>query len=95
MEYRRKISREEAEEGYIFITKEALKIFPPIDRKFYLVENKKETAAKVRAVSCICMGPEQPHQHYHLYYQPLKKGEVVVIRSGEKSKYTIKREKAT
>ncbi|MEM4266715.1 MAG: hypothetical protein QW404_01515 [Candidatus Nanoarchaeia archaeon] len=95
MEYRRKISREEAEEGYILITKDALKMFPPIDRKFYLVENKKETPVKVRAISCICMGPEEPHQHYHLHYKPLKKGEVIVIRSGEKSKYTIKREKPT
>lgn len=95
MEYRRKISKEEAEEGYVFVTKDALKMFPEIDRKFYLIEGKKETPVKIRAVSCICMGPEEPHQHYHLVYGPLKKGEVVTIRSGEKSKYTIKREKTT
>ncbi len=95
MEYRRKISKEEAEEGYVFITKEALKMFPEIDRKFYLIEGKKETPAKVRAVSCICMGPEEPHKHYHIQYSPLKKGETVTIRQGEKSKYTIKREKTT
>lgn len=95
MEYRRKISKEEADEGYILITKEALKMFPEKDRKFYLVENKKETPAKIRAVSCICMGPEQPHQHYHLVYGPLTKGETVIIRPGQKSQYTIKREKTT
>lgn len=95
MEYRRKISKEEAEEGYIFITQDALQMFPQIDRKFYLVEARKETPVKVRAVSCICRGPEEPHQHYHLNYRPLTKGEVIVIRQGEKSRYTIKREKTT
>ena len=76
-EYRRKISREEAEQGYI------------------LIENKKETPAKVKAVSCICQGPEEPHQHYQLSYSPLTKGEIIVIRPGEKSMYTLKREKTT
>ncbi len=93
MEYQRRITKEEAEEGYIFITQDALKMFPEVDRKFYLVENKKETPVKVRSVSCICMGPEQPHKHYHLGYSPLTKDEVITIRSGAKSKYSIKREK--
>ncbi len=94
-EYRRKISSEEANEGYILIEKSELRMFPEIDRKFYLIEGKKETPAKVRAVSCICMGPEKPHQHYHLSYEPLTKGEIIVIRQGQKSKYTLKREKTT
>jgi hypothetical protein len=95
MEYTRKISKEEAEQGYILIEKTALNIFPEVDRKFYLVENQKETPVKVRAVSCICRGPDEPHQHHHLSYSPLRKGETVTIRSGERSIYTIKREKTT
>lgn len=95
MEYRRKVGSEEASEGYILITKDALKMFPEVDRKFYLVEGKKETPVKVRAVSCICMGPEEPHQHFRLAYKPLAKGEVIIIRPGEKSKYALRREKLT
>lgn len=93
MEYKRVISKDEAEKGYILILKEFLPMFPEVDRKFYLVENRKESSVKIRAISCICRGPEDPHQHYHLFYEPLKEGEVITIKSGERSKYLIKREK--
>lgn len=92
-EYVRKLSRDEAREGFIFLTKDAMKLFPAVGDPFSLRLGDKMARAQVRAVPCTCVG--SPHEHYHLVFDErppsldLAKGQVVVIRLEGEGKYTL------
>ncbi|MBK9610475.1 hypothetical protein [Candidatus Amarobacter glycogenicus] len=72
--YERKISSEEAAEGYVLVEKAALKFFPAIGHRFGLIESGETASAKVEARDCECRGPEKPHQHYFIRRGGLAKG---------------------
>ena len=72
--YERKISSEEAREGYIFVEKSSLAFFPPVGQAFDLADGGGTTQATVEARDCECRGPEKPHQHYFIRRGGLAQG---------------------
>ncbi len=82
--YRRRISAEEAREGFVFITKDAVRFFPPVGEEFEVRAAGATGRTRLAAVPCQCVG--EPHEHYHLgglsdaLPFPLVKGSRVEIR---------------
>ncbi len=64
--YRRRISSEEAREGYILVLKDRLLFFPPIGERFTITGQGFHTDAAVEARPCVCRGPGLPHEHYFI-----------------------------
>ncbi len=88
--YRRRLSKEESREKFIFVTKGRWNFFPPPGEHFSLRWGHKEFTLYVEAVPCCCVG--KPHMHYHLSLEELVPtldlwpGKVLLIgREGEKS----------
>lgn len=77
--YERKLSAEEAREGYVLVEKNRLKFFPPVGQPFELLAEATRTAARVEARDCECRGPEKPHQHYFIRSGGLAAGQRVVL----------------
>jgi len=77
--YNRKISLEEASEGYIMVLKDRLAFFPALGETFQI----SGFPAKVEARGCECQGREKPHEHYFIRRAGLAKGQVVrIARNG-------------
>lgn len=82
--YDRKISSEEAAEGYIMVFKDQLAFFPALGVAFPL----DGANAKVESRHCECRGPESPHEHYFIRRPGLAKGQrVSITRTG--AAYTL------
>ena len=64
--YTRKISAEEAKEGYLLLTKDRLKDFPPVGEDFILIAGEAEGEARVDSYRCTCQGPRRPHDHWFI-----------------------------
>jgi hypothetical protein len=62
--YRRKISAEEVTEGYIFVTKDAVGFFPPMEEDFIIIWPEGTGTVRLTSVPCSCVLP--PHQHFRL-----------------------------
>ncbi|MGB8657771.1 MAG: hypothetical protein WCE90_08305 [Candidatus Zixiibacteriota bacterium] len=77
--YTRKISSEEAREGYILVLKDKLPFFPPIGEEFDLTRGGKKKKAKVESYHCTCRGPDLPHEHYFIRWKGLKAKDRVEI----------------
>ena len=77
--YTRKISTEEASEGYILVLKNKLNFFPPIGKQFIIMHVNQERKVKVESYSCTCQGPDAPHEHYFIRWKGLKAKEKVKI----------------
>lgn len=73
--YTRKVSSEEAREGFLLVEKRALSFFPPVGEPFELDGRD----ACIDAVPCTCRGPELPHEHWHLRLPGLEKGQRITI----------------
>jgi hypothetical protein len=78
--YGRKISSEEAREGYVMIMKNKLAFFPPVGEAFYLVHDNVRSRARVESYRCTCRGPDLPHQHYFIRWKGLKVRDKIEIR---------------
>ena len=78
-DYVRKISTKEAQEGYIFILKNKLSLFPPLHEEFNLTPNNSPRKVMVESYSCSCRGPDKPHEHYFIRWAGLKSGDKVKI----------------
>lgn len=72
--YDRKISSEEAREGYVLVDKSRLSFFPRVGQQFQLKFGATQRAAAVEARACACRGPEKPHEHYFIRVEGLPKG---------------------
>jgi hypothetical protein len=80
----RKISTEEAAEGYIMVPKNELGYFPPINKSFLLIDEGKHRKTKVESYHCECRGPKKPHEHYFLKKSGLQKwNNVEICKEGE------------
>jgi hypothetical protein len=94
-QYRRKLSAEEAREGYIMIMKNALSLFPKVGKPFKLKVGEKSYEARVDAVECWCRGPDKPHYHYRIDTSSLRdvvpthRGTTVVITKTGDEEYTL------
>lgn len=60
------ITQAEALDKQIIIPKQALKVFPKPWKEFMLKFGKEKYTTKIEALSCSCMGPQKPHDHYWL-----------------------------
>jgi len=77
--YQRKISSEEAREGYILVEKARLSFFPPVGATFELADGDSSRRARVESYHCECRGPDKPHEHYFIRCDNLARGERVTI----------------
>lgn len=94
-QYRRKVSAEEVQEGFIMVLKDSLKFFPKIDKPFKVKIDNEEFETMVEAYDCWCMGPRKPHMHYKIPIRkfqakfPIHRGSTVTFtRTGDKV-YTL------
>ena len=89
--YERKISSEEARDGYFLVLKNKLSYFPSAGSLFSVKVGAKEKKASVQSYHCECRGSQEPHEHYFVRWPGLAKGDKVVIRkSGKQSnRYSI------
>jgi hypothetical protein len=78
--YSRKVSSEEAREGYLLVLRNKLQLFPPLGRRFDLVQNDVVDEARVESYRCTCRGPELPHEHYFIRWKGLRPKDIVEIR---------------
>jgi len=78
--YERKISSEEAKEGYFLVLKNKLSFFPEIGSQFSVKMGAKKKKALVESYHCECQGPDEPHEHYFVKWSGLAKGDHVVVR---------------
>jgi len=85
--YIRKLPPSSAQEKFIFITKDALKLFPTVGTSFNFRVGEKQFKAYIEGKSCLCMGPDKPHEHYYLEGGGLKE----TLPWGKISEVTITR----
>ena len=78
--YSRKISSEEAAEGYVLVLKSKLSFFPPLGKTFQLVQDGKQRRVRVESYRCACRGPDLPHEHYFIRWKGLRSGDKLEIR---------------
>ncbi len=86
----RKISAEEAAEGYIMIPKNELGFFPLVNKNFQLFDEGKQRKAKIKTYHCECRGPEKPHEHYFLIKSGLQKYDNVEIYKDNGAIFSLK-----
>jgi hypothetical protein len=77
--YRRRVSTEEAREGYVLILKSRLGSFPAIGEPFTLALGGASCRTSVEAMPCTCRGPERPHEHYLVRWPGLRAGQHIAI----------------
>jgi hypothetical protein len=75
VDYRRRISSEEAREGYILIEKARLTFFPRVGETFRFDDRGAAREATVESYHCECRGPDKPHEHYFIRTAGLTAGE--------------------
>lgn len=83
----RKISKKEADKGFIFILKSKLSFFPK--STFEVSDGNKTLLREIKSYPCLCRGPELPHEHYYISWEGLKAGTIIELRKGESGEYWI------
>jgi hypothetical protein len=78
--YSRRISSEEAREGYILVLKNKLPFFPHLEEGFDLIHADVRGRVRVESYRCTCRGPNLPHEHYFIPWKGLNAGDRVEIR---------------
>jgi hypothetical protein len=78
--YSRKVSSEEAREGYLLVLKNMLQLFPPLGKRFDLVQDDVVNRTRVESYRCTCRGPDLPHEHYFIRWKGLRPKDRVEIR---------------
>lgn len=93
MIFSRKISIDEEQKNAVLVDKSKLKQFPDLGKEFKVKIGKKLTSAHVNAVSCFCVGPEKPSEHYYLHLfsdLQFKKGQEVKLSKNPKGTFELK-----
>ncbi len=83
--YTRKVSAEEAREGYILVLKSGLRFFPKVWAGFELIDAGRRTEARVESRACTCRGRDLPHEHYFIRRSGLAPGDRVEIEKDSPS----------
>lgn len=78
--YFKKVTAEEAREGYLLVLKNYLSYFPNVRKSFSLVKDGHSRRARIESYPCICRGPEEPHKHFFIRSSGLRVGDRVVVR---------------
>ncbi|MGA9406504.1 MAG: hypothetical protein WBW71_05150 [Bacteroidota bacterium] len=84
--YERKISSEEAMNGYFLVLKNRLPFFPSIGSPFSVNVGAVKKKTVVESYHCECRGPEEPHDHYFVRWPGLAKGDRIFVRKNAKDK---------
>ena len=77
--YVRRVSAEEAREGFVLVLKNRLDLFPPVGTPFHVVHQGRRVKTRIAAVPCTCRGPELPHDHYRIHLTGLRAGDRVSL----------------
>ncbi|UTB33776.1 MAG: hypothetical protein NKF70_06115 [Methanobacterium sp. ERen5] len=85
--YSRKISKKEADNGFIFILKSKLSYFPK--SSFTLSDGDITEVREIKSYSCTCRGPDKPHNHYYISWDNLEVGNIIEIRKNDSGDYSI------
>ena len=89
--YSRKISSKEAEKGIIFILKNRLSFFPPLNHKFELIDEEILKEVSLLSYPCTCRGLDRPHEHYFIEFKGLEAGNKIEITKNDiDEKYYLK-----
>ena len=89
--YSRKISTQEAREGYVMVLKNRLSLFPHLGKSFDLKSGSSVHKVSVQSYHCSCQGPDLPHEHYYIRCEGLRKGLKVTIEKGkQEGEYSIR-----
>jgi hypothetical protein len=80
VDYRRRVSNEEAREGYLLIEKARLTYVPKPGQPFTLDDRGSTRQATVESYACTCRGPEKPHEHWFIRIPGLAAGEQWKVR---------------
>jgi hypothetical protein len=83
--YSKKITAEEEDSGYVIVLKDKLSFFPPMGRRFQMIQNGRSRRALVESYPCTCRGPELPHSHFFVRVKALRSGDRVTIRKDSKT----------
>ena len=78
--YSKKVTSEEAREGYLLVLRNQLSFFPGAGRPFRLVRDGRSTRVKAESYHCTCRGPEEPHRHFFIRSKGLKTGDQVIVQ---------------
>ena len=62
----RKITADEAMDGYLLIEKAWLKKLPAPGTPFQLKLGNSHLKVQIASMPCTCRGPDKPHEHYKL-----------------------------
>ena len=81
--YSRKISSKEAKKGFIFILKNRLSFFPPLNHTFEIVNGEISKEVNIQSYPCTCRGPDRPHEHYFIEFEGLKAGNKIEITKND------------
>jgi len=90
--YSRRISAEEAREGYVLVLKNKLSFFPSLGTGFELVKPDLRRKVRVEFYRCTCRGRDLPHEHYFIRWRGLRAKDRVEIRKDarKQAKYLIR-----
>jgi hypothetical protein len=90
--YTRKISSEEAREGYVLVLKNYLSFFPRLRKTFELIHNDERRKVRVESYRCTCRGPDLPHEHYFIRWKGFRRGDKLEIQEDEEKlgRYVIR-----
>lgn len=83
--YVRRVSSEEAREGFVLVLKDHLDVFPQPGVPFHVVHDGRRLRVRVTTVPCECRGPEAPHEHYHIRWSGLRPGERITFHRDPES----------
>ncbi|MEX1277223.1 MAG: hypothetical protein WEB62_04330 [Bacteroidota bacterium] len=83
LSYRRRISTQEAREGYIFVLKNRLSFFPHPGKPLILDGGTQNRTGTVESYACTCQGPDLPHDHFFIRWSGLRRGDLLVFRKVE------------
>ena len=77
--YMRRVTAEEAREGFVMVLKDHLDFFPPVGTPFHIMHEGRRFRARVAAVPCECRGPEHSHEHYHIHWTGLRADDRIAL----------------
>jgi hypothetical protein len=94
--YVRKLSGDEANQGYIMVMKESLKLFPKPKINFKMKVNDSLFDSQIKVVDCWCQGPKKPHVHYRIDLNAFRKefrpkfGQTITVEKIDDETYELK-----
>jgi hypothetical protein len=88
--YSRKVSSEEAHEGYIMVLKNKLAFFGGVGASLAIAAGESVHKVRVDAYDCTCVGLDKPHQHYFIRWPGLKARDRVEIEKTSGDRYALR-----